>query len=72
VLGGAATLPVERGRGAQATLLQLRLGIARQAGGVRAIATLALSHQARGTSKGPGSSCTTSCRGTNPSRVICQ
>ena len=41
VLGGAATLPAERGRGAQAALLRHRLRVARQAGCVLAVATAA-------------------------------
>ncbi|CAN5798382.1 hypothetical protein BH20CHL3_BH20CHL3_07840 [soil metagenome] len=41
VLGGATTLPTERGKGAQSALLRRRLEIARQAGCVRAIATAA-------------------------------
>lgn len=41
VLGGAATLPADRGRGAQAVLLRRRLHVARQAGCVWAVATAA-------------------------------
>ena len=41
VLGGAATLPAARGRGAQALLLRHRLRIARQAGCTHAVATAA-------------------------------
>jgi len=39
VLGGAATLPAERGKGAQALLLRHRLRLARQAGCTEAVAT---------------------------------